>query len=145
MTTKIKNICALIFGMVFGAGLLLSGMANPAKVIGFLDIFGEWDPSLALVMLGAIGVAIIPFQLAVHHSRTYHDAKFDLPTAAHIDKALIVGAAIFGVGWSLVGICPAPVLSLIGLGKFQVLYFMIPMVLAMLGFDWFKDAKRSRF
>ena len=126
---------ALMSGLLFGAGLLISGMVNPAKVIGFLDIFGAFDASLAFVMIGAISVAIVPFTLAKRHMAAHQDGKFDLPTATSIDRSLITGALLFGIGWGLVGICPAPALSLMGLGRLEVLYFIIPMLLAMFGFD----------
>ena len=129
------QIYALMAGLLFGAGLLISGMANPAKVIGFLDILGDFDPSLAFVMIGAISVAIVPFTLAKRHMAVHDDGKFDLPTATSIDRSLITGALLFGIGWGLVGICPAPALSLMGLGRLEVLYFIIPMLLAMFGFD----------
>lgn len=129
------HIYALMSGLLFGAGLLISGMANPAKVIGFLDIFGAFDASLAFVMIGAISVAIVPFTLAKRHMAVHDDGKFDLPTATSIDRSLIIGALLFGIGWGLVGICPAPALSLMGLGRLEVLYFIIPMLLAMFGFD----------
>ena len=129
------QIYALRAGVLFGAGLLISGMANPAKVIGFLDILGDFDPSLAFVMIGAISVAIVPFTLAKRHMAVHDDGKFDLPTATSIDRSLITGALLFGIGWGLVGICPAPALSLMGLGRLEVLYFIISMLLAMFGFD----------
>lgn len=129
------QIYALMAGLLFGAGLLISGMANPAKVIGFLDILGDFDPSLAFVMIGAISVAIVPFTLAKRHMAVHDDGKFDLPTATSIDRSLITGALLFGIGWGLVGICPAPALSLMGLGRLEVLYFIISMLLAMFGFD----------
>lgn len=133
-----SDMYALICGLLFGAGLLISGMANPAKVIGFLDILGDFDPSLAFVMIGAISVAIAPFTLAKRHMAAHHDGKFDLPTATSIDRSLIIGALLFGIGWGLVGICPAPALSLMGLGRLEVLYFIIPMLLAVFGFDWIR-------
>ena len=131
MTQFFKNILALGFGLLFGAGLLVSGMANPAKVIGFLDVFGTWDPSLAFVMMGAIGVAIVPFGLAKRQTHTLIGETFSLPTARIIDARLIIGAMLFGVGWGLVGICPAPAISLVGLGQLQSLYFMLPMLITM--------------
>lgn len=130
------QIYALMGGLLFGAGLLISGMANPAKVIGFLDIFGAFDAGLAFVMIGTISVAIVPFTLAKRHMATHDDGKFDLPTATSIDRSLITGALLFGIGWGLVGICPAPALSLMGLGRFEALYFFMPMLVAMFGFDW---------
>lgn len=118
------NIFAFIFGGLFSIGLLVSGLANPTKVIGFLDIFGAWDPSLAFVMLGAIMLCIIPFQRAIRSPQTIFNEKIDLPKNNQIDWKLILGAILFGVGWGLAGLCPAPSISLIGLGYWDVLYFV---------------------
>ncbi len=102
-------------GLLFGFGLLLSGMTDPAKVQGFLDIAGHWDPSLALVMGGAIGVALLPFQHARARLKTWLGMPMQLPTARQIDRRLIVGSTLFGIGWGLAGICPGPGLVLLGL------------------------------
>lgn len=128
-----KNLFAMLFGALFSVGLMFSGMSNPKKVLDFLDIFGRWDASLAFVMIGAILIAFVPFQLAVRKTspRTIFGEKIILPTAQHIDRRLIIGAIMFGVGWGLVGICPAPSLTLIGLGYYSALYFIIAMLLGM--------------
>ncbi|OTG80367.1 DUF6691 family protein [Acinetobacter sp. ANC 4648] len=123
-----KNICAFIFGGIFSVGLMLSGMANPAKVIGFLDIFGNWDPSLAFVMGGAILVAFIPFQIAKKKPVTLFNEMIELPQNNQWDKKLITGTFIFGIGWGIAGICPAPSLTLIGLGHYEAFYFIIAML-----------------
>lgn len=102
-------------GLLFGFGLLLSGMTDPGKVQGFLDIAGHWDPSLALVMGGAIGVALLPFQSARTRRKTWLGIPMQLPTARQIDRRLIVGSTLFGIGWGLAGICPGPGLVLLGL------------------------------
>lgn len=102
-------------GLLFGFGLLLSGMTDPGKVQGFLDIAGHWDPSLALVMGGAIGVALLPFQHARARLKTWLGMPMQLPTARQIDRRLIVGSTLFGIGWGLAGICPGPGLVLLGL------------------------------
>ena len=127
-----KNIFAFIFGGLFSLGLMISGMSNPEKVLGFLDIFGQWDISLMFVMLGAIAVAFIPFQKAIKSPKTLFNEQIQLPTNTQIDQRLIVGAFIFGIGWGIVGICPAPALTLIGLGHFEALYFIVAMLLGML-------------
>ncbi|MFM6957655.1 MAG: DUF6691 family protein, partial [Acinetobacter sp.] len=101
-----KNILAFIFGSLFALGLLISGMSNPEKVLGFLDIFGQWDISLMFVMMGAIIVAIIPFQKAIRNPKTIFGEEISLPMNTHIDKKLIVGSSLFGVGWGIAGICP---------------------------------------
>jgi len=127
-----KNIFAFIFGSLFSLGLMISGMSNPEKVLGFLDIFGQWDISLMFVMLGAIAVAFIPFQKAIKNPKTLFNEQIQLPTNTQIDQRLIAGAFIFGIGWGIAGICPAPALTLIGLGYFEALYFIVAMLLGML-------------
>ena len=129
-----KNILAFIFGGVFALGLMISGMSNPAKVQNFLDIFGTWDASLAFVMIGAILVAFIPFQnvLRREYPQTIFLEPIMLPSNRQIDAKLITGAVLFGIGWGIAGICPAPSLTLIGLGHYQVLYFIVAMLVGML-------------
>lgn len=127
-----KNILAFVFGGLFSMGLMLSGMSNPAKVIGFLDLFGDWDPSLAFVMLGAIAVAFFPFQKAIRKPVTIFNETIQLPEKTQLDQNLVSGAFIFGVGWGIAGICPAPALTLIGLGYTQALYFIVAMLVGIL-------------
>ncbi|WP_436915825.1 DUF6691 family protein [Acinetobacter gandensis] len=129
-----KNLLAFIFGGMFSVGLIFSGMSNPEKVLSFLDIFGSWDASLAFVMMGAIAVAFIPFQLAVRKStpKTIDGYPIDLPKNKQIDSKLIVGSLLFGIGWGIAGICPAPAFTLIGLGHYESFYF----ILAMLAGVW---------
>lgn len=129
-----KSILAFIFGGVFALGLIISGMSNPAKVQNFLDIFGTWDASLAFVMIGAILVAFIPFQnvLRREYPQTIFLEPIMLPSNSQIDAKLITGAVLFGIGWGIAGICPAPSLTLIGLGHYQVLYFIVAMLVGML-------------
>lgn len=124
-----KNFLAFVFGGLFSIGLMLSGMANPEKVLNFLDITGQWDPSLAFVMAGAICVAFIPFQRAVRHPevKTVYGEAIDLPKNSHLDAKLITGSCLFGIGWGVAGICPAPSLTLIGLGHYQAVYFLAAM------------------
>lgn len=100
----------LVLGLVFGLGLVLSGMANPAKVLNFLDLAGTWDPSLAFVMAGAIGVGLPAFRWIERRPTPLLEARFDLPPRWPADAKLIVGAAVFGVGWGLAGLCPGPAL-----------------------------------
>lgn len=127
-----KNILAFVFGGLFSIGLMLSGISNPAKVIGFLDLFGDWDPSLAFVMLGAIAVAFFPFQKAIRKPVTIFNETIQLPEKTQLDQNLVSGAFIFGVGWGIAGICPAPALTLIGLGYTQALYFIVAMLVGIL-------------
>jgi len=109
-----STLSALIAGLLFGAGLLLSGMVNPAKVIGFLDIAGVWDPSLALVMVSAILVSWIGVQLAVRRA-TSAEAAEDAPQRG-IDRPLLLGSALFGIGWGITGFCPGPAVAALGMG-----------------------------
>ncbi|USA54636.1 YeeE/YedE family protein [Acinetobacter sp. C32I] len=127
-----KNLFALIFGSLFALGLLVSGMSNPEKVLSFLDIFGTWDISLMFVMIGGIAVAFIPFQKALRNPTTLSGEAIALPKNNQIDKKLITGAILFGMGWGIAGICPAPAITLIGLGYFEVWYFIGAMLLGML-------------
>lgn len=129
-----KNFLAFIFGGIFSVGLILSGMSNPEKVLNFLDLFGTWDASLAFVMMGAIAVAFIPFQRAMRQAepKTILNEPIDLPKQTQIDSKLIIGSFIFGIGWGIAGICPAPSITLIGLGYYQAIYFIVAMLVGIL-------------
>ena len=129
-----KNFLAFIFGGLFSVGLMVSGMSNPEKVLDFLDLFGDWDASLAFVMMGAIAVAFIPFQKALRSQtpKTIFNELIDLPKNNKIDPKLISGSLLFGIGWGIAGICPAPSFTLIGLGHYQVLYFIVAMLAGVL-------------
>lgn len=118
-------------GLVFGLGLILAGMADPAKVQAFLDLAGLWDPSLAFVMLGAIAVAMGPFALARRRRTAWLGQPMQLPTATRVDRRLLGGAALFGAGWGLAGICPGPALVLIGAGRAEGLVFGAAMLAGM--------------
>jgi uncharacterized membrane protein YedE/YeeE len=139
MRSKIRkhfsSITALIFallsGLIFGFGLILAGMANPAKVLAFLDLAGLWDPSLALVMGGAIAVGAIAFSIARKRSLSFLGLKMNLPTSRIIDKRLVLGGLAFGIGWGLVGICPAPAFVLLGTGSIKGIIFVIAMLVGM--------------
>lgn len=108
---------SLLAGLVFGLGLIVSGMANPAKVLGFLDLAGRWDPSLAFVMAGAIGVGVMSFAVAKRRTLSFLGAEMRLPTARDIDRRLVVGGLLFGVGWGVAGFCPGPALVALGMGE----------------------------
>jgi hypothetical protein len=135
MKNHISNTAALMFsllsGLIFGIGLILAGMANPAKVLAFLDIAGLWDPSLGLVMAGAIGVGLIAFAIAKKRNLSYLGFSIQLPTNRVIDKRLVLGSLAFGIGWGLVGICPAPAFVLLGVGSSQGIIFVITMIIGM--------------
>ena len=124
-----RKLTSFAAGLLFGLGLLLSGMANPAKVIGFLDVAGAWDPSLALVMVGAIATALVPFTWAKRRERSLLDAPMRLPSKRELDGRLIGGSLVFGIGWGVAGICPGPAIAVLLSGHWQVVLF----VLAMLG------------
>ncbi|MGE4369518.1 MAG: DUF6691 family protein [Burkholderiaceae bacterium] len=130
-----KRLSEFLIGLVFGTGLILSGMSNPAKVIGFLDISGLWDPSLAFVMGGAVLVALIAFRVARQRTQAFFGDALKLPTATQLDKRLIVGSLLFGVGWGLAGFCPGPAIVSLGAGYTQALVFVIAMVAGMLVFE----------
>jgi len=127
-----RRLSALLAGLLFGTGLLLAGMSNPAKVLGFLDLAGAWDPSLALVMAAAIGTALLPFSWARRQQRSLLDAPMQLPQKRELDRRLIGGSLLFGIGWGIAGVCPGPALTLLLGGYWQSLIF----VLAMLGGMW---------
>jgi uncharacterized protein len=122
-----------IVGLLFGWGLLLSGMTDPGKVQGFLDLFGAWDPSLAFVMGGAIVVGFFAFGLAKRRTRTFLGSALHLPTAADIDKPLVVGSLLFGAGWGLAGFCPGPAIVSMAAGQPKAAVFVAAMLAGMLG------------
>ncbi|PXF31090.1 hypothetical protein WH50_11705 [Pokkaliibacter plantistimulans] len=130
-----KNLSSLISGLIFGIGLLLAGMANPAKVLGFLDLAGIWDPSLALVMGGAIAVGLIAFTLAKRRSYSLLQVRMQLPNSRVIDQPLVVGALLFGIGWGMAGVCPGPAIVAMGAGAPQALIFVAAMMTGMLAFE----------
>jgi uncharacterized membrane protein YedE/YeeE len=133
---------SFIAGLVFGVGLIVSGMANPAKVLGFLDITGAWDPSLLFVMAGAIAVGAPAYAYMRRKTRSLLGAPLQIPTARDIDRRLVFGSLVFGVGWGLAGICPGPALVLIGYGSAQGLVFVIAMLAGQVAFEWMESRKR---
>jgi hypothetical protein len=126
-----QRIAAGLCGVIFGAGLALSGMTNPAKVLAFLDVSGRWDPTLALVMGAALSVSALGYALAREVSRPWFAEVFAIPTRLDIDARLIGGAALFGVGWGLVGLCPGPAIASLGRGSSEVLVFAGAMIAAI--------------
>jgi len=122
---------ALLAGIVFGLGLIVSGMSNPAKVLGFLDLAGPWDPSLAFVMAGAIAVGAIAFTVARRRTRSLLGLEMHLPTARRLDARLIGGSLLFGVGWGIAGFCPGPALVALGMGEAKAAVFVIAMLAGM--------------
>jgi hypothetical protein len=124
-----------LVGLVFGIGLMLSGMTDPAKVIGFLDLTGLWDPSLALVMGGAIAVGFIAFSMAKKRTVNFLGGMLHLPTSSSIDKPLVIGAILFGAGWGLAGFCPGPALVSLAAGQFKAAFFVVFMVGGMFAYE----------
>jgi uncharacterized membrane protein YedE/YeeE len=122
---------SLLAGLVFGVGLILSGMADPGKVLGFLDLAGPWDPSLALVMVGAIAVGLVAFTVAKQRTNSLLGLDLKLPTARHIDRRLVGGSLLFGVGWGVAGFCPGPALAAVGMGELKAAVFVAAMLLGM--------------
>lgn len=129
---------ALLAGLLFGLGLILSGMTNPAKVIGFLDLAGQWDPSLALVMGGALLVSALAFPFAQTRARAILGDLMRLPTATKIDRRLVAGGLTFGVGWGLAGFCPGPALASLVQGGTQPLVFVAAMLAGMAVYEIFE-------
>ncbi|SFU51170.1 MULTISPECIES: DUF6691 family protein [unclassified Methylobacterium] len=129
-----KTVSALAVGLLFGLGLLVSGMADPAKVRAFLDVTGRWDPSLALVMAGAVAVSAAGYRLALRRGRPVLAPRFDVPTRRDLDARLIAGAAIFGLGWGLAGLCPGPALTILTVAPMEAVTFGAAMVAGMLLF-----------
>jgi uncharacterized protein len=127
-----RNIIALAVGLVFGLGLCISGMTEPAKVLGFLDLAGAWDPSLAFVMGGALAIGFVAFALAKRRRMALDGEPMQIPTARAISLPLIVGSLIFGVGWGLAGICPGPAIVDVGFLNARALVFVAAMACGML-------------
>jgi len=136
------NLTSLLAGLVFGLGLIVSGMANPAKVLGFLDLAGAWDPSLVLVMAGAVAVGTLAFAVAGRRSRSLIGADMKLPSARHIDRRLVVGSTLFGMGWGIAGFCPGPGLVALGMGEGKALVFVAAMLVGMGVFEWMERRGR---
>ena len=126
-----RTLIGLLCGLVFGTGLVLSGMSDPAKVLNFLDLAGAWDPSLAFVMAGAVAVTFIGYRLVQERPRPYFAERFHMPTARDIDAPLLAGAAFFGLGWGLGGYCPGPAVTALALGAKGTLVFVPCMLVGM--------------
>ncbi len=135
-----QRIFEFLIGLVFGLGLILSGMSNPSKVLGFLDITGLWDPSLAFVMGGAILVGIVAFAVARKRTTTFLGGALKLPSSTDIDKRLVIGSLTFGVGWGLAGYCPGPALVSLGSGQPKALIFVVSMFVGMAIYEVLQNA-----
>lgn len=138
------HIIALLAGLIFGLGLIASGMVNPDKVQDFLDMSGSWDPSLLFVMGGAIAVGLLAFTLAKRRNETFLGAPINMPTSRVIDKRLVLGSLAFGIGWGLAGICPGPGLVLVGSGNTQGMVFVAAMLVGMGIFELLERRKQKQ-
>jgi len=134
-----NGIVAFACGLMFGIGLVLSGMANPAKVINFLDVFGNWDPSLAFVMGGAVAVTSVGFKLVMNRSKPALFSRFSIPTRKDIDGPLVIGAILFGIGWGISGYCPGPAWVALSSLAPGTLVFIVAMLAGMWLTESFKD------
>jgi uncharacterized protein len=137
-------LTALLAGLVFGWGLLISGMAQPTKVLAFLDLAGPWDPSLMLVMVGAIAVGSLAFALARRRKKSLLGLDMRLPTATRIDRSLVVGSTLFGIGWGLAGLCPGPALVALATGQAKALVFVLAMLVGMGVFELLEQRRARR-
>ena len=140
MTTVFTSLLA---GLVFGLGLIVSGMANPAKVLGFLDLGGSWDPSLAFVMAGAIAVGALAFTVARKRTLSFLGGDMKLPTSRDIDRRLVIGSIVFGIGWGVAGFCPGPGLVALGMGEVKALVFVMAMLAGMGIFELIERRKQA--
>jgi uncharacterized protein len=136
-----NRISEFVIGLLFGVGLIVSGMTDPSKVLGFLDLFGAWDPSLALVMGGAILVGVIAFAAAKKRTTTFLGGAIHLPGARDIDQQLVLGSLLFGAGWGLAGFCPGPALASLAAGQPKVAVFVLAMLVGMVAYEWIQPGK----
>ncbi|KRD27492.1 hypothetical protein ASE52_10835 [Acidovorax sp. Root275] len=141
---KLQRISEFGIGLVFGLGLIISGMTDPGKVLGFLDLAGQWDPSLAFVMGGAILVGVVAFAVARKRSTSVFGGPMQLPTARHIDRRLVLGSLLFGAGWGIAGFCPGPAVVSLGTGEPKAVVFVLAMLAGMGAFEWLEMRKAAR-
>jgi uncharacterized membrane protein YedE/YeeE len=138
-----RLLSALLAGLIFGAGLAISGMTNPLKVLAFLDVGGDWDPSLLFVLGGAVGVTAIAFRFILRRPAPLLDSRFQLPAATAIDRPLLVGSLLFGIGWGISGYCPGPAIALLATPATEALVFL-PALLAGSWLQRFHAIRRPR-
>ena len=128
-------LAALACGLLFGLGLVVSGMADPAKVLAFLDVTGRFDPSLLVVMASALAVSAVGFAIARRRSTSYMGCAFNVPTSRALDRRLVAGALVFGIGWGIAGVCPGPAFAVLGAGRWEGVVFLIAMFAGMGTFE----------
>jgi hypothetical protein len=139
-----RTILAGIIGLIFGAGIAISGMANPAKVLNFFDLAGNWDPSLAFVMASALLVTAIGYRFVLKRDKPICEAKFHLPTSRKLDVPLLGGSAVFGLGWGISGFCPGGAIPALGLGEVSAWTFVGAMLVGILAARTFRLAREQR-
>jgi uncharacterized membrane protein YedE/YeeE len=137
MRKSVGLLSQYLIGVLFGLGLLVSGMSNPEKVLGFLDLTGAWDPSLIFVMGGAVLVGLVAFYLAKKRTQSFFGDALQIPTRRDIDKRLVIGSLLFGLGWGIAGFCPGPALVALGTGHAKALVFVLAMLVGMAACEWF--------
>ena len=137
-------VAIYLIGVIFGTGIVMSGMANPAKVINFFDVAGSWDPSLIFVMGGALVVTAVGYRLVFGRSRPIWEGRFSLPTARNLDARLIGGSAVFGVGWGIAGFCPGGALPALGTGRIDVIAFVGAMLAGIFAAKYLQTLSRAR-
>ncbi|PWK61113.1 DUF6691 family protein [Roseicyclus mahoneyensis] len=137
-------IVLFLIGVIFGTGIVVSGMANPAKVINFFDVAGTWDPSLIFVMGGALIVTAVGYRIVFGRGRPIFEGKFSLPTARNLDARLIGGSAVFGIGWGISGFCPGGALPALGTGRIDVIAFVAAMLAGIFAAKYLQSLSRAR-
>jgi uncharacterized protein len=137
-------IFVYLIGVVFGTGIVVSGMANPAKVINFFDVAGSWDPSLAFVMGGALVVTAVGYRIVFGRARPLFEGRFVLPTARNLDARLIGGSAVFGVGWGIAGFCPGGALPALGTGRIEVILFVAALIGGIFAAKFLQNLSRPK-
>ena len=140
-----SRLVEFLIGLVFGIGLLLSGMTDPGKVIGFLDFAGAWDPSLGMVMGGAVAVAFVAFRIARARTTSLLGGAMNLPRVTDIDRRLVLGSLAFGAGWGLAGYCPGPALVSLGAAQPKAVVFVLAMLAGMALFEFLERAARRAY
>ncbi len=136
-----QNLAAFVSGLLFAIGLVFSGMTQPQKILGFLDFFGNWDPSLMFVMIGAISVHMLAYRFIARQKTPVFATQFHVPNSKEITKQLVIGSALFGLGWGLGGFCPGPSLTAASAGSSSALLFVVAMVLGMFGYRLYERFK----
>lgn len=139
----ISKFITVVLGFFFALGLGISQMTRPQKILGFLDVLGDWDPSLLLVMVAAIGVYYPLQRYVLKRPAPKYEEKFTLPKLKELDSTLIVGSAIFGIGWGMVGLCPGPSITALASGMPKIVVFLVGMSIGMLGYMWFQNRGKS--